>query len=135
MAKKRKSLSAVTAPPETSEETMNAILKAVGSAGSSLAPDKDGEEKGHAKAEKKKRVASKVEIPEPSSSLKKERGRPATVNVPLAHLGQRIDQALFDEMRVFVAKQKIVERGYSIRTFLEEAIRTKLKKSEPRNQE
>jgi phosphotransacetylase len=93
MTKKRKPLSAVTALPETNEETMNAILNAVEDA---------------PKAEPTKR------------------GRPATVNEPLAHLGQRIDRALFDEMRIFVAKMKIVHRGYSIRTFLEEAIRDKL---------
>lgn len=97
MTKKRKSLSAVTALPETNEETINEILQEV-------------KDEADPKAEPTKR------------------GRPVTVALPLAHLGQRIDQALFDEMRVFVAKEKISKRGYSIRTFLEEAIADKLAK-------
>ena len=127
MTNKRKPLSAVATPPEASEETIDAILKEVGGA-SAPASDKEKAGEGSARTEQPRKAAPKAEVSAAKPSAQKERGRPVTVNVPLAPLGQQIDRALFDEMRVFVAKQKIVERGYSIRTFLEEAIAEKLSK-------
>ena len=110
MNKKRKPLSAVSAPPpETDERTIDAILSEVG-----------GEKGGKTEKPPKKTAESKQEsAPAPPKKKKA---------VPLAHLGQKIDVDLYNEMRVYVAKQKINERGYSIRMFLEGAIADKLAK-------